>query len=118
MKGAVAAIRHGGVLRGLAHITGGGLTENVPRAMPDGLGVEIDLDTWDLPPVFRWLAGQGGIVEAEMLKTFNSGVGMVAIVPEEQVNVATSCFADDGHRVVQIGRVVEGTGVTYRGSLL
>jgi phosphoribosylformylglycinamidine cyclo-ligase len=118
VKGAVAAIREGGVLRGLAHITGGGLTENVPRALPESLGVEIDLSAWSLPPVFRWLADQGGIAEREMLKTFNSGIGMVAIVPEEKVEAATACFAADGHEVMPIGRVVPGRGVTYRGKLV
>ena len=118
VKGAVSAIREGRVLHALAHITGGGLTENVPRALPDSLGVEIDLSAWDLPPVFRWLAEQGGIAEAEMLKTFNSGVGMVAIVPEDKIDVASRCLAEDGHDVIQIGRVIEGSGVTYRGSLV
>ena len=64
-------------MRGLAHITGGGLTENVPRALPDGLGAEIDLGTWDLPPVFAWLAEKGGLAESELLRTFNAGIGMV-----------------------------------------
>ena len=117
VKGAVAAIREGGVLRGLAHVTGGGLTENVPRALPEGLGAEIDLGAWSLPPVFRWLVELGGISEAEVLKTFNSGIGMVAIVPEDKVDVATHCFAADGHEVIPMGRVVEGAGVTYRGRL-
>lgn len=117
VKGAVAAIREGGILRGLAHITGGGLTENVPRALPDGLGVEIDLSAWRLPPVFRWLAETGGIAEAEMLKTFNSGIGMVAIVPADRVDAATRCFATDGHQASPIGRVVSGKGVTYLGRL-
>jgi phosphoribosylformylglycinamidine cyclo-ligase len=117
VKGAVQAIREGGVLHALAHITGGGLTENLPRALPDGLGAEIDLDTWALPPVFKWLAETGGIETAEMLKTFNSGIGMVAIVPAEKVEVATRCFAKDGHDVTSIGKIIEGDGVTYRGSL-
>ncbi|MGB2202992.1 MAG: phosphoribosylformylglycinamidine cyclo-ligase, partial [Pseudooceanicola atlanticus] len=68
---ALAAIRAGGV-HGLAHITGGGLTENLPRVLPDGLGVEVDLNAWRLPPVFAWLAQQGGMAEAELLKTFNA----------------------------------------------
>ncbi|MEO9823964.1 MAG: phosphoribosylformylglycinamidine cyclo-ligase [Paracoccaceae bacterium] len=117
VKGAVQAIREGGVLHALAHITGGGLTENLPRALPDGLGAEIDLGTWELPSVFRWLAETGGIEIAEMLKTFNSGIGMVAIVPADKVEVATWCFGEDGHTVTQIGKVVAGEGVTYRGTL-
>ena len=118
VKGAVAAMRQGDVLHGLAHITGGGLTENLPRALPDGLGAEVDLSAWDLPEVFKWLAAQGGIEQSEMLKTFNSGIGMIAIVPEDKVEAATRCFANDGGTVVSIGRVVEGAGVTYRGALL
>ena len=117
VKGAVQAIREGGVLHALAHITGGGLTENLPRALPDGLGAEIDLDTWQLLPVFRWLAETGGVETAEMLKTFNAGIGMVAIVPADKVEVATRCFAQDGHTVIQIGKITEGDGVTYRGTL-
>ncbi len=117
VKGAVAAIDEGGILRALAHITGGGLTENVPRALPEGLAAEIDLGAWRLPPVFQWLASTGGIAEAELLKTFNAGIGMVAIVPADKVDVATTHFAADGHEVVRIGRVVDGQGVIYRGTL-
>lgn len=118
VKGAVAAMRQGDVLHGLAHITGGGLTENLPRALPDGLGAEVDLSAWDLPEVFKWLAAQGGIEQSEMLKTFNSGIGMIAIVPEDKVEAATQCFTNDDGTVVSIGRVVEGEGVMYRGALL
>ena len=118
VKGAVAAIAEGDVLRGLAHITGGGLTENLPRMMPEGLGAEVNLSAWPLPPVFQWLAAQGGIETHELLKTFNCGIGMVAAVPEDKVDDATSAFSQDGHEVIEIGRVIEGEGVTYRGQLL
>ena len=117
VKGAVAAIAEGRVLHGLAHITGGGLTENLPRMMPEGLGAEVDLSAWELPPVFQWLAQEGGIERPELLKTFNCGIGMVAAVPEDKVDVATWAFAQDGHDVKVIGRVVDGEGVTYRGDL-
>jgi len=117
VKGAVAAISEGRVLHGLAHITGGGLTENLPRMMPEGLGAEVDLSAWQLPPVFQWLAQEGGIERPELLKTFNCGIGMVAAVPEDKVDVATWAFAQDGHDVTVIGRVVDGEGVTYRGDL-
>lgn len=116
VKGAVAAIREDAV-RGLAHITGGGLTENLPRALPDGLAADVDLNAWSLPPVFCWLAEQGGLEQAELLKTFNSGIGMVAIVPADKVDVATRCFTADGHTVTRIGHVTEGEGVIYRGAL-
>ena len=117
VNGAVAAIR-ADVVHAFAHITGGGLTENIPRAVPDGLGVAIDLGAWRLPAVFGWLAQQGGMEEAELLKTFNCGLGMVAIVPADNVAQATACFVEAGHRVTQIGHVIKGQGVAYQGSLL
>ncbi|MCV6593752.1 MAG: phosphoribosylformylglycinamidine cyclo-ligase [Silicimonas sp.] len=116
VKGAVAAMKGEG-LHGLAHITGGGLTENLPRAVPEGLGVTVDLDAWDLPEVFQWLARIGGMDQAELLKTFNSGIGMVAIVDPAHRNEVTAAFESDGHRVIEIGRVTAGEGVTYEGSL-
>lgn len=117
VRGAVSAFREG-ALRGLAHITGGGLTENVPRALPDGLGAEIDLGTWDLPPVFAWLAEKGGLAESELLRTFNAGIGMVAVTPEASVDCAAATFAEAGHRVFRIGRVVAGNDVAFQGKLL
>ena len=79
VKSALSAIRSGGV-HALAHITGGGLTENLPRVLPNGLCAEIDLQAWSLPPVFGWLAEQAGIETSELLKTFNCGIGMVVDV--------------------------------------
>ena len=117
VRGAVNAIR-AGALRGLAHVTGGGLTENVPRVLPEGLGADIDLDTWELPPVFAWLAEKGGLAEVELLRTFNSGIGMVAVTPEASADLATAKFAEAGHRVFRIGRVVAGNDVAFRGRLL
>ena len=116
VKGAVAAMQED-CLHGLAHITGGGLTENLPRALPDGLGVEVDLAAWALPPVFGWLSGQGGLQRDELLKTFNSGIGMVAIVSPEKADLARRCFEADGQTVHEIGRVIAGAGVTYSGEL-
>lgn len=117
VRGAVNAIR-AGALRGLAHVTGGGLTENVPRVLPEGLGADIDLDTWELPPVFAWLAEKGGLAEVELLRTFNSGIGMVAVTPEASADLATAKLAEAGHRVFRIGRVVAGNDVAFRGRLL
>ena len=116
VKPALAAIRAGGV-RGLAHITGGGLTENVPRALPDGLGAKIDLAAWDLPPVFRWLAEQGGLDAAELLKTFNAGIGMVLIVAEDQADALTDVLEGQGERVHRLGIVSQGETLTYSGAL-
>ena len=113
----LAAVRAGGV-HGLAHITGGGLTENPPRVLPDGLGCEIDLSSWTLPPVFRWLATTAGMVEAELLKTFNCGIGMIAVVAEDRAEALTALLQATGEDVTRIGRVIAGSGVTYRGRLL
>ena len=116
VKPALAAIRAGGV-HGLAHVTGGGLTENLPRVLPDGLGAEIDLASWRLPPVFAWLAEAGGIAEAEMLKTFNCGIGLVVVVAADRAGALASLLAEAGETVVPLGRVVPGQGVRYTGSL-
>ncbi len=117
VKGAVAALRADAV-SALAHITGGGLTENLPRVLPESLGAEVDLNAWDLPPVFKWLAAEGGMAEAEMLKTFNAGIGMVAVVSADKVEAAKAAFAEDGHAAIRIGRITTGNGVTYSGALL
>ena len=117
VRGAVSAVR-AGALHGLAHITGGGLTKNVPRVLPDGLGAEIDLGAWELPPVFAWLAEKGGFSESELLQTFNAGIGMVAVTPEVLVESAVAAFVDGGHQAFPIGRVIAGDGVVFQGRLL
>ena len=114
---ALEAVRSGGV-RALAHITGGGLTENLPRVLPEGLGAEIDLAAWDLPPVFRWLAETGGVAEPEMLKTFNCGIGMVLVVDRSAAPELIALLQKAGEDVVVLGTVAAGTGVTCSGSLL
>lgn len=116
VKPVLAAVRAGGV-HGLAHITGGGLTENLPRVLPEGLGAEIDLAAWRLPPVFAWLAAEGGIAEAEMLKTFNCGIGMIALVAADRAGALSALLAEAGETVIPLGRVVPGQGVRYSGSL-
>lgn len=113
---ALEAVRAGGV-HALAHITGGGLTENIPRVLPDDLGVDIDLGSFDLPPVFRWLMAQGGMAETEMLKTFNCGVGMVLAVDAARADALTDLLVGTGETVVRLGHVTEGEGVRYTGSL-
>ena len=113
----LAALRAGGI-RGIAHITGGGLTENLPRALPEGLGAEVDLNAWELPGVFRWLAGAGGLDQAELLKTFNCGQGMVLIVSDARAWVLADLLNGMGEKVTRLGRVVKGQGVSFRGSLL
>ncbi|WP_108258237.1 phosphoribosylformylglycinamidine cyclo-ligase [Mangrovicoccus ximenensis] len=111
-----AAIAAGGV-HALAHITGGGLTENVPRVLPEGLGVTIDLSSWTLPPVFAWLADAGGLSQAELLKTFNSGIGMVVAVAAGRADEIEALLKAEGETVTRIGTVTAGEGVTYEGTL-
>ncbi len=117
VKPALAAIRAGGV-HALAHITGGGLTENLPRVLPEGLGAQIDLNAWDLPPVFGWMAETGGIAEAEMLKTFNCGIGMIVVCAADQADTLTALLAEAGETVSRIGTVTDKAGVAYSGKLL
>lgn len=117
VKQALAAIRAGGV-HGLAHITGGGLTENPPRVLPEGLACEIDLSAWHLPPVFRWLATQANMAEGELLKTFNCGIGMILVVAADRAEALSALLSEAGETVCTLGRVVEGEGVIYKGNLL
>ncbi|UWP93347.1 phosphoribosylformylglycinamidine cyclo-ligase [Aliiroseovarius crassostreae] len=111
------AIQSGGV-HALAHITGGGLTENLPRVLPNGLGALVDLDAWDLPPVFKWLGATGGMDDAEMLKTFNSGQGMVLVVDAREAQKITDLLTKAGEHVSRLGVIQKGEGVKYLGSLL
>jgi phosphoribosylformylglycinamidine cyclo-ligase len=117
VKQSLAAIRAGGV-HALAHITGGGLTENPPRVVPEGLACEIDLSAWTLPPVFRWLAKTANMAEPELLKTFNCGIGMIAFVDQARAAELADLFRARGETVVELGRVVKGEGVIYKGRLL
>jgi phosphoribosylformylglycinamidine cyclo-ligase len=112
----LGAVRQGGV-RALAHITGGGLTENLPRVLPPGLGAEIDLGAWAMPPVFGWLIREGGLDEAEALRTFNCGIGMVVVAAPEAARGLADALSAAGETVVAMGEVVEGQGVAYRGRL-
>jgi phosphoribosylformylglycinamidine cyclo-ligase len=116
VRAARAALAAGGV-RGFAHVTGGGLSENLPRILPEALGAEIDLDAWALPPVFEWLRSRAGIADAEMLKTFNCGIGLVAVVAAEPAEAVAEVLRGAGETVWPIGRVIEGAGVRYAGRL-
>ncbi|KAF8755883.1 Phosphoribosylglycinamide synthetase [Rhizoctonia solani] len=99
-------------LKGLAHITGGGFVENIPRVLPKGTAARIDVSTYPYPPVFRWLAEEGGVEPLEMARTFNCGIGMIIIVAKEDVERAKGLI--DGE-VYQIGEVVSGEGVELVG---
>ncbi|MDO8884011.1 MAG: phosphoribosylformylglycinamidine cyclo-ligase [Pseudotabrizicola sp.] len=117
VKQSLAAVRAGGV-HALAHITGGGLTENPPRVIPDGLACQIDLGAWTLPPVFDWLARTANMSEPELLKTFNCGIGMMLVVAEDRAEAIADLLRAEGETVVHMGRVVKGEGVIYKGRLL
>lgn len=102
----------------IAHITGGGITENLPRVLPYGISAEIDLDSWDLPPVFKWLQEHGNIEQSEMLRTFNCGIGMIIAVDEPDLDMATQILRSSGDTVYKLGRLVNAEGparVQYQG---
>ncbi len=104
VKSALAAVR-AGTVRALAHITGGGLIENIPRVLPDGLGVTMDASAWPLPPVFSWLMKTGGLSPLEMARTFNVGLGMIAVVPADRAEEAKAILAGAGEKVFTVGTV-------------
>jgi phosphoribosylformylglycinamidine cyclo-ligase len=106
VKSCLAALATGGV-NGFAHITGGGLLENVPRVLPSGLGAVIDASTWPLPPVFRWLAESGGVAPMELARTFNCGIGMAVIVTPDAADDVAATLSDCGETVLAIGMVRE-----------
>jgi phosphoribosylformylglycinamidine cyclo-ligase len=95
-----------GAVKGLAHITGGGLIDNIPRVLPPKVAAEIDTATWELPAVFRWLKQQGQLSADDLARAFNCGIGMVAIVAAGGVETALRAFADAGEAAVPIGRLV------------
>jgi len=116
----LSAVRESGAVKALAHITGGGFPDNIPRVLPQGLGVELDLACIAVPPVFRWLSTAGSIAELEMLRTFNCGIGMVAIVEPAAADAVTALFERHGEHVVHLGQVIEQPAegvVIYRGRL-
>ena len=120
VKSCLRAIRETGAIKGLAHITGGGFTDNIPRVLPKHLGVGIDLERVPVLPVFKWLAEQGGIAEAELLRTLNCGIGMIAIVEADAVEKVTDVFTAHGESVVLLGQVIPAVGdhrVVYNGHL-
>jgi phosphoribosylformylglycinamidine cyclo-ligase len=117
VKSCLAAIRGGGV-RALAHITGGGLIENLPRVLPDGLAARLDAAAWPEPPVFQWLAEAGGIARHEMYRTFNCGIGMALVAAPGSVAAVRAALEDAGEEVFEIGRIAErgdGPAVTVEG---
>jgi phosphoribosylformylglycinamidine cyclo-ligase len=120
VKSCLRAIRETGAVKGLAHITGGGFTDNIPRVLPKHLGVGIDLARLPVLPVFRWLAQQGGIAELELLRTFNCGIGMIAIVEPDAIDRVMDVFTAAGESAVLLGEVIPAAAehrVVYNGHL-
>jgi phosphoribosylformylglycinamidine cyclo-ligase len=94
-----------GAIKGMAHITGGGLTENVPRVLPESVMAVIEAKAWARPAVFQWLQQEGGVAEAEMHRTFNCGIGMVLVVAPDQVQAVIGLLSAAGEQVSQIGQI-------------
>jgi phosphoribosylformylglycinamidine cyclo-ligase len=92
-------------VKGMAHITGGGLLENVPRVLPKGVKAVIERKTWPLPPLFQWLQREGGVADAEMQRVFNCGIGMVVVVDDEDADKATKFLVEQGETVYRIGAI-------------
>ena len=111
---------HAGEVKALAHVTGGGFPDNIPRVLPDGFGALLDLASIKPPPVFSWLAKTGGVEQAEMLRTFNCGIGMVLVVEPEAADALTVELEALGETVCRFGKIVsasDGPRVAYRGTL-
>ena len=120
VKSCLAAIRATKAVKGLAHLTGGGFLDNIPRVLPKGLGARIDLSAVPVLPVFKWLAREGGIAQNEMLRTFNCGIGMIVIAASKDVTAVAQAFTAAGEKAVTIGSVMRASDearVVYDGTL-
>ena len=120
VKPLLQALRHTAGIKALAHITGGGFVDNIPRVLPDGLGARVDLSAIAVPPVFAWLARIGAIAQGEMLHTFNCGIGMVLVVQAGQAAAVAAHLAKAGETVVHLGEIVASDDeprVTFDGQL-
>ena len=119
VKPLLAAIRETGSVKAMAHITGGGFTENIPRVLPKGVGARLDLSQVTPPKVFGWLSKSGGVEQSEMLRTFNCGIGMIVVVSAEKANEVQSALEANGESVTRMGSLIEDEKceVTYEGTL-
>ncbi|MEJ8475256.1 phosphoribosylformylglycinamidine cyclo-ligase [Roseibium algae] len=119
VKPLLAALKATSGIKALAHITGGGLPENLPRVLPDNTSARIDLAAIDTPAVFKWLAATGGVAESEMLRTFNCGVGMVVVVAAEDADTITEVLSSEGETVFRIGEITDtdGASVAFENTL-
>ncbi|XP_010516055.1 PREDICTED: phosphoribosylformylglycinamidine cyclo-ligase, chloroplastic [Camelina sativa] len=113
VKQVLDIISRGGV-KGIAHITGGGFTDNIPRVFPDGLGAVIHTDAWELPPLFKWIQQSGRIEDSEMRRTFNLGIGMVLVVSPEAASRILQEAKNGDYVAYRVGEVINGEGVTYQ----
>ena len=110
-KAGCAAIEASGTgIRSLAHVTGGGIPENLPRALPEGLGARLDPAAWALPPVFEWVLGTGRIERTEAYRTFNMGLGLCVVTAPDAADAVVASFGGAGHAASVVGSVTEATG--------
>lgn len=119
VKPLLAAIRAHKGIKALAHITGGGFPDNIPRVLPEGLAAEVNLETIDVPAVFSWLAETGNIEMREMLRTFNCGIGMIVVVAPDEADAILQTLQAEGENAVRLGHMVtrQDDGVIYNGQL-
>ena len=106
--GVIRKLTGGDVVSGMAHITGGGMTENLPRILPKGMGAQIDLASWQTPPLFEHLQKLGNVEQDEMLRTFNMGIGLIAVIPAEKIKKAKAILNRANERHCIIGRISRG----------
>ena len=118
VRSCLAAVRTTQAVKALAHITGGGFPDNIPRVLPKTAGARIDLDRIPVPMIFKWMAQAGGIAEAEMLRTFNCGIGMIIIVAADAAEAISTLLTSHGETVVRLGELIPGDPVvSYTGKL-
>ena len=114
MKSILDALeRCDGSIHGMAHITGGGLLENVPRVLPEDVSAVIDVASWELPPVFGWLKEAGNLQPSDLASTLNTGIGMVVVCDAEAKDALTKSFESNGESVFEIGKIIKRNGSDY-----
>lgn len=110
---ALQSLKQNVQLKGLAHVTGGGFYENIPRALPEGLGAQLNHDSWKVPAIFEFLQNKGNLTFEDMLGVFNMGIGMVAVVAEEEINTTIQTLNDQGEEAKLIGYVTTQEGIHW-----
>jgi phosphoribosylformylglycinamidine cyclo-ligase len=121
VKSLLKVIKKGNSIKALAHITGGGFTENIPRVLPKGTVAQINLDAVPFPAVFKWLQTEGGVAQTEMLRTFNCGIGMIVVVAAKDAKATMAALKRSGETAVSLGTIAKRKGkepqVVYTGAL-